>query len=45
MCPIFNGCDFPESLQLPLSLKPRQASFTGEELLHGSLFEVALLGY
>jgi len=29
---------------LPLPTEPRQAFLAGEELLHGGLFEVALLG-
>ena len=34
----------PKPLHLPLPAKPRQAGLAGEELLHGGLFEVALLG-
>ncbi len=34
----------PQPLHLPLPTKPRQAGLAGEKLLHGGLFEVALLG-
>ena len=34
----------PQPLHIPLSTKPPQAYLAGEELLHGGLFEVALLG-
>ena len=34
----------PNRLHLPLPAEPRQAGLAGEELLHGGLFEVALLG-
>ena len=33
-----------EYFSLPFPLEPRQAGFASEELLHGGLFEVALLG-
>src|SRR3989338_6641610 len=39
-----NLCEFMYRLHLPLPAKPRQAGRSGEELLHGGLFEVALLG-
>ena len=34
----------PQPLHLPLPAEARQAGLAGEELLHGGLFEVALLG-
>ena len=34
----------PPQLRFPLLAEPRQAGLAGEELLHGGLFEVALLG-
>src|SRR5450759_3495704 len=33
-----------KSLRLPLAVKAGKTPMTGEELLHGGLFEVALLG-
>ena len=34
----------PNRLHLPLAVKAGEAGLAGEELLHGGLFEVALLG-
>ena len=39
-----NRAKIAQSLHLPLPAEPRQAGLAGEELLHGGLFEVALLG-
>ncbi len=33
-----------QPLHLPRTVKPGEAGLAGEELLHGGLFEVALLG-
>ena len=35
---------FPQPLHLPLAVEAGEAGLAGEELLHGGLFEVALLG-
>ncbi len=42
--PMTISSHIPQPLHLPLPAKPRQAGLAGEELLHGGLFEVALLG-
>ena len=45
MRPIIYGVtQIPQSFYLPFPMKPRQALFAREELLHGSLFDAALLG-
>ncbi len=36
--------NIPEPLHLPLAVEAGEAGLGGEELLHGGLFEVALLG-
>src|ERR1017187_3210147 len=40
----FHVSYFSQSLHLPLAVEAGEAGFPGEELLHGGLFEVALLG-
>ena len=42
--PFFNLNNIPEPLHLPLAVEAGEAGLAGEELLHGGLFEVALLG-
>ena len=42
--PFMKISNIPQPLHLPRPAKPRQAGLAGEELLHGGLFEVALLG-
>ena len=37
-------CHTPQSLHFPLPAKSRQALLTGEQFLHGALFDLALLG-
>ena len=36
--------EFPQPLHLPLPAEAGEACLAGQELLHGGLFEVALLG-
>ena len=36
--------NIPQPLHLPLAVEAGEAGLAGEELLHGGLFEVALLG-
>ena len=39
-----NVSNIPQPLHLPLAVEAGEACLAGEELLHGGLFEVALLG-
>ena len=41
---VTDGQCLPQPLHLPLAVKARKAGLAGQELLHGGLFEVALLG-